>query len=128
MRVILILAGLSASAGCNTPGPAFRGIDPVRISVGKSTFDVRVDGTRAQAIRLNPEWAPRREAVAPRAVAAIEKVSGCTAARLDGDQVVIVARLDCGDGPPPAPRAVNYTCRIDPYGGGYADLVCEPEL
>ena len=122
------LAACLFMGACNTPGPAFRGVDPVRVTVGKSTFDVRVDGTRAQAIRLNPEWAPRREAVQPRAVAAIEQVSGCTAARLDGDQVVIVARLDCGDGLPPAPRATDFACRVDPYGGGYADLICEPDI
>ena len=127
----VLLTGLVALilAACDTPGPRFRGVDPVRISVGKSTFDVRVDGTRAQAIRVNMEWAPRPAAVAPRAVVAIEKVSGCRVARLDGDQAVILAKLDCGTGArplPPVPRA--FDCEVEPLGGGLVDLTCRPAI
>ena len=85
-----------ALAGCNTPSPAFRGIAPTRITVEGSTFDVRIDGNRAEAIRLNPEYAPRLAAVAPRATVAIETVSGCTVSRLRGDQALILATLKCG--------------------------------
>lgn len=124
-------------AGCNTPGPGFRGIDPQRVSIGKSTFDVRVDplGARAQAIRVNPEWAPRRQSVEQRAIAAIEQVSGCRVAHLDGDQVVLVARLACASArarkaprplPPQPPQSLEYDCQMTPYGGGQADMICTP--
>jgi hypothetical protein len=119
--------GLLALAACNTPGPDFRGIAPVRVIIGQSTFDVRVDGHRAQAIRLNMEWAPRRDAVAPRAVAAIEQVSGCRVSRLDGDQVVIVARLDCGgQGHRAVPDRAIFECDLQPFEGTEADLICDP--
>ncbi len=129
MRVALPILLVLILAACDTPGPGFRGIDPVRISVGKSTFDVRVNGTRAQAIRLNMEWAPRPAAVAPRAVAAIEQVSGCRVTRLDGDQAVILAKLDCGTGTrprAPGPRALD--CEVEPLGGGLVDLICRPVI
>ena len=129
MRVFLPGLVILTLAACDTPGPGFRGIDPVRISVGKSTFDVRVDGTRAQAIRLNMEWAPRPAAVAPRAVAAIEQVSGCRVVRLDGDQAVILAKLKCGTGTaprPPGPR--SFDCEVEPLGGGLVDLTCRPVI
>jgi len=129
LRVLLPGLVVLTLAACDTPGPGFRGVDPVRISVGKSTFDVRVDGTRAQAIRVNMEWAPRPAAVAPRAVAAIEQVSGCRVARLDGDQAVILAKLECGKGTaprPPGPRA--FDCEVAPLGGGLVDLTCRPVI
>ncbi|RKT28060.1 hypothetical protein BXY70_3418 [Roseovarius halotolerans] len=124
-------------AGCNTPGPGFRGIDPQRVSIGKSTFDVRVDplGARAQAIRVNPEWAPRRQSVEQRAVAAIEQVSGCRVAHLDGDQVVLVARLACASArarkaprssPADASQPLEYDCKLAPQGEGRARMTCTP--
>ena len=129
MRPVFLFLFCMVFAACDTPGPSFRGIEPVRISVGKSIFDVRVDGNRAQAIRLNMEWAPRPAAVAPRAVAAIEQVSGCRVARLDGDQAVILARLEFGRGlAPPAPDIREFDCEIEPMGGGLADLVCTPVI
>lgn len=129
MRVALPVLLVLTLVACDTPGPGFRGIDPVRISVGKSTFDVRVDGRRAQAIRLNMEWAPRPAAVAPRAVAAIEQVSGCRVARLDGDQAVILAKLECGTGArPPRPDLRAFDCEVEPLGGGLADLTCRPAI
>lgn len=115
-------------AACNTPGYEFRGINPVRVSIGKSTFDVRVDGTSAQAIRINPEWAPRFEAVAPRGAMAMQKVSGCKVARLRGDPAVMLARLDCGAGVPPLLPGRAYECELEPIHSGYADLICLPRL
>jgi hypothetical protein len=118
-------------AGCNTPSPAFRGVAPVRVTVGKSVFDVRVKGNRAEAIRLNHEWAPRLEAVAPRAVTAIEQVSGCTVYRTGGDAALILARLKCakGKGPVP-PEPLQYDCDIDTdfaqvgNGGMLTEMTC----
>jgi hypothetical protein len=125
MRILLITALILLTA-CNTPGQKFRGIEPVRISVGKSTFDVRVDGTRAEIIRLNPEWAPRLAAVAPRMVAAIEAVSGCKVRKLKGDQAVATASLDCGGPLAPLPKSRAYDCELDDLQDGYADLRCDP--
>ena len=123
MRWFVIL--LVTLAGCDTASPAFRGIEPVRITVGKSVFAIRVKENRAEAIRLNPEWAPRIDAVAPRAVAAIEKVSGCEVIRLDGDQALMVARLKCGKAGQPMevmPGRIEYDCDIeDAYGGRVKD-------
>jgi len=111
-----ILLFCAVLIGCDTPSPAFRGIAPTRITVGKSTFDVRVNGNRAEAIRLNSEWAPRMAAVAPRAVAAIETVSGCEVRKLGGDQALILAKLKCRKGAkarPALPERIEYDCDID---------------
>lgn len=112
-------------AACNTPGPRFRDVPPVRVAVGQSVFDVRIAGSWGQAIRLTPEWAPRPAAVLPRAVTAMEAVSGCRAARLGGDQAVVIAQLDCGAGPPPRPPP-TFTCAVEDLGEGEADLICRP--
>ena len=122
--IVLTLGGLCA---CDTPGLRFHGIEPVRIQVGQSEFDVRVDGLRAEAIRLNMEWAPRLASVAPRGIAAIEAVSGCYVHKLDGDAAQMVARLDCGDGPPPPlPVKREYDCDILSVDDGHAEVFCRP--
>ena len=135
MKTWLVLASIGALSACNTPSPGFRGVAPVRISVGQSTFDVRVDGNRAEAIRLNREWAPRLAAVAPRAVPAIEKVSGCTVTKLGGDQALITARLKCGKGAEPMevlPGPIEYDCDIDDVyvnqglGEKITEMTCTP--
>ena len=90
--VVILMIGL---AGCDMPSPAFRGVPAQQVSVGQSTFAVRVVDNRAEAIRLNAEYASRPSAVAPRAVIAIEQVSGCTVKRLTGDQAQFFARLKC---------------------------------
>ena len=122
----MTLIALVLLAGCNTPGIKFRGVEPQRISIGKSTFDVRVDGTRAEIIRLNAEWAPRLASVAPRMVAAIEKVSGCKVRKLDGDQALATASLNCGGALEPLPKSHAYACEIDNLQDGYADMICRP--
>lgn len=110
---------------CNAPGPAFRHVPAQRISVGPSVFDLRVAGNRAQAIRLSPEWAPRPAAVAPRAVVAMERGSGCRVDWLRGDQAVMEAGLDCGENAVPLPPAPRYDCAFEPvYSDHYADLIC----
>lgn len=128
MRPVLALA-LAALAACNTPPPEYRGIAGQRITVGKSTFDVRQDGTRALALRVNSEWAPRPEAVFPRAQIAIEKSTGCRVKRLEGDQVLIEAKLDCGAGATAAdPDALSYDCNYNRLYRGQVELVCKPGL
>ena len=137
MKAVVCIAFLTVLCACNTPSPKFRGVAPVRINIGQSSFDVRVIGNRAEAIRLNPEWAPRLESVAPRAVAAIERVSGCAVARLDGDQALILARLTCAGDPQPlavVPGVVEYDCDIDDLyinkglGERITEMTCTPRL
>ena len=84
-----------ALAGCNTPSMGFRSIEPVKLTVEGSNFDVRVNGTRAEAVRTNKQYAPGRGRMGDRASVAIEKVSGCILKRFGGDQAVIFAELDC---------------------------------
>ena len=135
MSRVLACATLLLIAACNSPHPRFHGVEPVRISIGQSLFDVRVKGRAAEAIRVNPEWAPRMEAVAPRAIMAIETVSGCTVTRLDGDQAQAFARLECGGAPAPAPKPpapVIHDCAIeDAYaspglGEAITEMTCTP--
>jgi hypothetical protein len=131
-RLSLIL--LVTLAACDTPSPGFRGVDPVRVTVGASVFDVRVKDGQAEAIRLNTEYAPRMGPIAPRATLAIEQVSGCTVRRLGGDQAMIRASLNCGQGetrrPPPVPP--SYSCAVitRPAAGGpdarLEEIICDP--
>jgi hypothetical protein len=123
-RLLLIFALL---AGCSQPSPAFRGVTPVRVTVGESVFDVRVRGHHAQAIRLGPGWAPRTLSVAPEAAAAIAAASGCAVPRLWGDQGMLEAALVCG--PERAARrgvARAHDCRVVPTRRRWTELVCAP--
>lgn len=127
MRYVFVFAVLLM--GCDTPSPAFKGAEVQRITVGQSTFDIRLRDNRAEAIRVNSEWAPRLAAVEPRARAAIEKVSGCEVKRLRGDQAMMVADLKCGKEAVPLPPQAPLTCELDgaPRVLGeevYLDLVC----
>ena len=131
MRLVLILVVLTTAA-CNTPSREFRGVEARRIAVEGSTFDVRVRGELAEAIRVNAEYAPRMGPIADRAALAVATVSGCVVTRVTGDQALTVAQLDC-DGRPNdyvPPPAVSFECeRIgDPLrldgDPRYADYDC----
>ncbi|MDE1130991.1 MAG: hypothetical protein OSA49_05455 [Ascidiaceihabitans sp.] len=98
MRYVALMIFCTALAACNTPSIGFRGIDPVKVTLEGSTFDVRVNGTVAEAIRTNMQYAPRLGPIGGRASVAIEQVSGCKVKRFGGDQAVIVAELDCKSG------------------------------
>lgn len=131
MRKVLIVFCLPLLS-CNTPSPRFAGAPVQRVQIAQSIFDVRIKDRRAEAIRLNSEWAPRLEAVAPRARAAIRQVSGCEVARLRGDAAMILADLKCEGQPvPPPPQKTTLYC--EPLGRPYIsgtiveiDIVCEP--
>ena len=90
MIIVSVIIG-----GCNTPSPHFRGIDPVRITVETSVFDVRVKRETAEAIRINPEYAPRFGIIKNRAGIAAKTVSGCSVKEILGDQALATIRLDC---------------------------------
>ncbi len=113
-------------AACNSPTSSFWDVEKQVITVDGSVFHVRVDGTQAQIIRVNPQWAPRLAAVAPRMVAAIEKVSGCKVRKLHGDQAMATAALNCGGALEPLPKSRSYKCALDDLHGDYADLTCDP--
>ena len=111
-------------AACNTPSQPFRDVPVRTVTVDGSTFDVRVKDRRAEALRTNAQYAPRLGPIGGRAAMAIEQVSGCRVHDISGDQAVIQARLDCGDGPPPKKRGhVHYTCHTV---GGLRDPKARP--
>lgn len=116
---------LNCLGGCDTPAPEFWGIKPQRITVQGVAFDVRIAAKRAEAIRLNRQWAPRLGAAAPQAVAAIEQVSGCRVRALDGDAARMSAWLDCGQPLVPLPRRNSYDCDVYEIADGLAELTCE---
>ncbi|MEP6021225.1 MAG: hypothetical protein ABJ251_22370 [Paracoccaceae bacterium] len=86
-------------AACDTPGPHFRGITPQTVTVDGSTFDIRVRGKLAKAIRTNAEYAPRLGPIAKRAQVAIEMVSTCQVKEIRGDQAYVIGVLDCAKAP-----------------------------
>lgn len=116
MRYVLLAFVALVQIGCNTPSRDFRGLEAVQITVAGSTFDIRVKGNRAEAIRINSEYAPRLSGIAPKAFVAIERVSGCKVRRLGGDQALIHATLRCGNAPDamvPLPANIRYECEIE---------------
>lgn len=118
MRGYLILVCLSLS-GCNTAGPHFRGLPATTVTVDGSTFDVRVNGRLAEAIRTNMEYAPRLGPIRDRAGKAMELVSGCIVEEVRGDQAQVTGILDCDAGGLPVDRLKpqgEYDClTIDSY-------------
>ncbi|WP_299773487.1 hypothetical protein [uncultured Tateyamaria sp.] len=108
-----------ALAACNTPGPHFRGLPATTVTVDGSTFDVRVRGRLAEALRTNMEYAPRFGPIRHRAAKAMELVSGCKVKEVRGDQALATGILDCGKGGPPIDRLKpqgEYSCyTLDSY-------------
>jgi len=83
---------------CNTAGPHFRGLSATRVTVDGSIFDVRVRNDLAEAIRINPEYAPRFGPIRDRAGRAMAQVSGCVVREVRGDQAQALGLLKCGKG------------------------------
>ena len=111
MKKQLICLAVFGLAACNTPSIPFRGVTPTTVTVEGSTFDVRIRGLHAEAIRTNMQYAPRLGAIGKRAEMAIEQVSGCRVARSHGDQSVTIATIDCGHGAPKLwPKASELDC------------------
>ena len=129
-RLFLFLMTLAC---CNAPGPHFSGVAPVRISVDGSVFDVRVRGRLAEAIRVNPQYAPRFGPVETRAAFVMAEVSGCEVQEVRGDQAVALGILACdGARGPPLRVPASYSCfgvrqrAAGDLRGGYLDFECEP--
>lgn len=106
-------------AACNTAGPHFRGLPATTVSVDGSTFDVRVNGRLAEALRTNVQYAPRFGPIRERARTAMEMVSGCKVKEVRGDQALATGILDCGKGGPAIDRLKpqgEYDCiTLDSY-------------
>lgn len=118
-RSALFCLALSGLVACNTAGPHFRGLPATTVTVDGSTFDVRVNGKLAEAIRTNPQYAPRFGPIRARARLAMAQVSGCTVTEVRGDQAVATGILDCGAGGPRIDRLRpqgEYECfTLDSY-------------
>ncbi|MFP4273801.1 MAG: hypothetical protein ACLFRU_02150 [Paracoccaceae bacterium] len=95
MRLLFLVAAVSALAGCDMPGRDFLGLPAQRIAAGGHVFDIRIAGRRAEAIRLDVAAFPRFAGVARAAEIAIMQASGCVPVQLAGDPSVIRAQLDC---------------------------------
>lgn len=98
MRFLLVFLLL---VSCDSPSPAFHGVDATRIEIEGSRFVVRWFGARAEVLRLNAEWAPQIDEIARKAELAVETVSGCQAERIFGDVAKLSALLDCAAVPDP---------------------------
>lgn len=94
MRVLLYLM-MPLLCACNSAGPHFRGLPASTVTVDGSTFDVRVRGELAEAIRTNVEYAPRFGPIRERAGRAMAMVSGCEVKEVRGDQAQATGILDC---------------------------------
>lgn len=98
LRFLLVFLLL---ASCDSPSPAFRGVEATRIEVDSTRFVVRWFGARAEVLRLNTDWSPRIGEIATQAEEAVETVSGCQAERIYGDVAKLTALLDCARSPDP---------------------------
>ncbi|MDE4132949.1 hypothetical protein PXK00_07495 [Phaeobacter sp. QD34_3] len=96
MRVPTIAVSLLLM-GCAAPSTHFQGIEPVRVTVEGSSFDLRQRGTLIEAVRINPEYAPRLGPLRDRARRAMAASSGCRVRWVMGDQALLLGRLDCRD-------------------------------
>jgi hypothetical protein len=95
IRLLAIVAGCVAIAGCDSPSVGFQSVEPETVEVDGFRFAVRVLGEKAEAIRTNAAAVPGKSAVFPAARSAIEKVSGCAVVDIRGDAAIVLATLDC---------------------------------
>ena len=98
LRFLLILPLVVLVGSCNTASPHFAAMPMQRVTVDGSTFEVRVRGNLAEAVRINTQYAPRLGPIRERARRAIEAASGCDADRVLGDQALLVGQLSCPGG------------------------------
>ncbi|MEO9573191.1 MAG: hypothetical protein ABJ263_11940 [Tateyamaria sp.] len=119
MRLCLLFIAISFIMACNSAGPHFRGLLVTSVTLDGSTFDIRVNGHLAEAIRTNVEYAPRFGPVQTRAQKAMELVSGCRVKEVRGDQAQATGLLNCGKGGPSPDRLKRqgeYDClTLDSY-------------
>lgn len=84
-------------AACSSPHPHFMGVQMQVIEVRGSTFQIRIKGEFAEAIRTNFEYVPKIGDIFPKATEAMEIASGCTVVpdSINGDPALMVAKLKC---------------------------------
>ena len=72
-------------------------MEPRRVIVDGSEFDVYVSGDDVVAIRMNFEMLPTIAVIGPRAIVAMERATGCkvVAGSFVGDQAMAEARVTC---------------------------------
>lgn len=94
MRLLIFVLLL---VGCSSPSLKFMNIEPVRVIVEGSVFDVYSNGTEVQAIRVNREFLPGKSKAIVRMVMAIEQATGCMVVptSVDGDQALVKAKIRC---------------------------------
>ncbi|KIC39948.1 hypothetical protein RA27_16755 [Ruegeria sp. ANG-R] len=92
--MIRLLAFLLLAA-CSSGTPYFRDLPATRVAVNGSVFDVRVRNELAEAVRVNPQYAPRLGPIRDRAALAMAQVSGCPLLDVLGDAAVTVGVLGC---------------------------------
>jgi hypothetical protein len=132
----MISLTLCLLAACNTAGPHFRGLPATTVMVDGSTFDVRVRGELAEAIRTNAEYAPRFGPIRERAGRAMAMVSGCEVREVRGDQAQATGILNCGTRGlrPVMAVPVDLDCvpirgtELKQLGGKSVEISCEPAL
>lgn len=97
MRFSVIFCIFIVLISCSSATRKFSGIDPVRVTIEGSVFDVYVNGNEAQIIRMNFEVLPDFATMAARAISAMEKVTGCrvVCTSFSGDQAMATARIKC---------------------------------
>lgn len=121
-------------SACHTPSPEFRGLPATRVTVDGSTFDVRVNGAQAEALRVNAQYAPRFGPIKHRAESAMGQVSGCKVVKVSGDQALAFGLLKCGKRAPVVKRKPRDLECIpqrgsavkDGFGGVTVDVDCYP--
>lgn len=134
MRFLILILSLVSLIACNTAGPHFRGLPARTVTVDGSTFDVRVRGELAEAIRTNMEYAPRFGPIRERAGKAMAMVSGCAVKEVRGDQAQALGILDCGKG---GPRLIPNTSgdvecipirgtEVQGIGAVQVEISCQP--
>lgn len=116
-------------------GPHFQDLPATRVTVDDSMFDVRVRGELAEALRINPQYAPRMGPLRARAALAMAQVSGCEVVRVLGDQAQMTGELSCNGRPDAWARPISgssFSClqldsgSHDLPGGPYYDYDCDP--
>jgi hypothetical protein len=91
MAACTVQQGHFASA----PQGYFADAKATRVTSGGSVFDVRLRGNLAEAIRINPQYAPRLGPLRAQAAQAMAVVSDCRIKGVLGDQALMIGVLDC---------------------------------
>jgi hypothetical protein len=97
MRFSVFLYIFLVLGACSSPGRRFSSVEPVRVTIEESDFDVYVLGDEVLVIRMNFEMLPTLAVIGSRAVVAMELVTGCNVVKGSflGDQAMSEARVSC---------------------------------